>query len=285
MYRLFKVINDFKNYLTFVILVIISLSLISISTSTEIGGFRTIIISAIGLIQESFAWLPNPGALRSENKALVELNLQLSTEVAVMRKSQQENEELRAMLLLSKKSELPLIPAEVVSKNTVQMRNYIMIDKGLNDSIAVGMSVRSEAGLAGSVIGISHDYAIIELLNNRNVKIPAKLSEAGYEGIVVWEGDENLYLKNISNSLEITIGDVVTTSLFSNKYPHNIPIGKVVKVEEEPGSHFHKIYIKPASRFFGFNQVFVIKMQPDPQKQLLIKDIENKFELLDKKRR
>lgn len=285
MYRLFKIVNNFKNYIVFVVLVIISLSLISISPSTEIGGFRTILISAIGSIQEKFAWLPNPGALRSENKALLELNLQLSTEVATMRKSQQENEELRAMLALSKHSDLPLISAEVASKNTVQMRNYVMLNKGSDDGVLIGMPVRSEAGLVGSIIGLSSKYSMVELLNNRNVKVPAKLSNAGYEGIVVWEGGEYLYMKNISQSLKVDVGDIVVTSLFSSKYPPNIPIGKVIKVGEEAGSHFHKICIKPATGFFNFNQLFIIQTVIDQEKQLLIKSMEDKFQLFDKNRK
>ncbi len=281
MYRLIKLINDFKNYFIFVCLVIISLSLISMSSSSEIGGFRTIVITTVGTLQELLAWIPNPGALRSENRTLVELNLQLSTEVAKMRKALQENEELRIMLALAQTSPLSLIPVEVVQKSTAQMRNYVIINKGSTDSIKVGMAVRSAAGLIGSIIGSSKNYSIVELLNNRNINIPAKLLNSGHEGIISWEKEDYLLLKNISNSLEVEAGDVVITSTFSSKYPHNIPIGKVSKVQEEPGSHFKKIIITPSSNFFKFDQLFVINYIPDPQRQKLVKEIENNFKLLE----
>ena len=161
------------------------------------------------------------------------------------------------------------------------MRNYVIINKGTSDSVKTGMPVRSSAGLVGSIIGASKNYSIVELLNNRNINIPAKLVNAGHEGIVYWEKENYLLLKNISNSLEVEQGDIVVTSTFSSKYPSDIPIGKVLKVTEEPGSHFKRIIIKPASDFFKFDQLFVINILPDPQRQELIKEIEDNFKLLE----
>lgn len=283
MHRLLKIINDFKNYFVFVALVIISLSLISTTSSSAIGGFRTVVITFIGYLQETFFWIPNPGSLMSENKVLTELNLQLSTEVATMRQAQQENEELRAMLELEDKSEHNVIAADVVQKSSVQMRNYVIINKGTDDKVKVGMTARSSAGLLGNIIGTSNTYSIIELINNRNIKIPARLVDSQHEGLVVWEGGENLLLKNISKAYEIKKGELVTTSMFSVKYPHNIPIGTVEKVEDEPGTHFSRITIKPASKFFNSKNVFVINVEPDRQIQSLISEIEDKIKFLDKK--
>ena len=100
MHKFLKILNDFRNYFVFVGLVIISFSLISFSTSDDIGGFRTLVITTMGMLQETFDIIPNYNALISENKSLTELNLQLSTEVMMMHKAQQDNEELRAMLML-----------------------------------------------------------------------------------------------------------------------------------------------------------------------------------------
>jgi len=285
MHKFLKILNDFRNYFVFVGLVIISFSLISFSTSDDIGGFRTLVITTMGMLQETFDIIPNYNALISENKSLTELNLQLSTEVMMMHKAQQDNEELRAMLMLMNVQDTPLEPVEVVQKSTVQMRNYVIVNKGLKNGIKVGMAVRSAAGLVGSIIGISDYYSIVELLNNRNVKISAKLIDSDCEGIIVWEGEDYLLLKNISKSIDVKVGEKVVTSSFSIRYPHNIPVGVVSKVIDEPGAHFSKIEIKPIAKFFSFDYLFVIKSEPDQNIQKLIYDMENKLQMLSQNRK
>ena len=91
MQRILKFIKNFKEYFLFIVLVILSLLLISVGDVTKLNGFRSIIISTVGWLQEAFDWLPDTGALETENKALRELNLQLSTEVTNMRTAVIEN--------------------------------------------------------------------------------------------------------------------------------------------------------------------------------------------------
>ena len=285
MLKFVKLFNDFKDYFVFIILVIICLSLISINSTPEIGGFRAVVVAGVGYIQSFFSWIPNPNALENENRTLIELNLQLSTEVAMTRKALQENNELRNMLNLIPNSSYELIPCDVLSKNTIQMRNFAVIGKGYNDDIEVGMSVRSEAGLVGNIVGVSANFSMVELLNNRNVKIPAILSKSQLEGVVIWEGDKYLYLNNIYNYETVEVGEIVSTSITGNRFPRNVPIGKVVKVVNEGGSHFKKIYIQPASNFTKFTQLFVIKYVPNREEIELIKDIENKILAFERKRK
>ncbi|MDR0926771.1 MAG: rod shape-determining protein MreC [Ignavibacteria bacterium] len=284
MYKLFKLFNDFKDYFVLVILIIISLLLISENTSSNIGGFRSIIIGSIGNIQNLFSWIPNSQALKNENRTLVDLNVVLSNEVAVMRKALQENTELRNMLQLKSNSQYDLIACDVTSKNSIQMRNYATLNKGESDGIKIGMAVCSDAGLVGSIIGVNKYMSMVELLNNRNVKVSAKLSKSQIEGVINWEGDDYLYLNNVSKSYTIDTGEIVTTSNFSYKYPHNLTIGKVVKVSEDPGSHFNKIYVEPATKFFQYTQLFVVNYVPDTNEIELIKEVEDKIKLMERRK-
>ena len=284
MLKVLKLFNDFKDYFILVVLIIISLSLISIDSTPNVSGFRAIIIGVVGYVQHYFTWLPNPGALQNANRTLIDLNVQLSTEITMMRKALQENNELRAMLALKPNSQYSLIAADVTNKSSIQMRNFATIDKGEIDGVKLGMSVISEAGLVGTIIGVTNNFSMIELLNNRNVRIPAILSESRAEGIIRWEGDEFLYFHNVEKLIEIKVGEIATTSLFSNKYPHNITIGKVIKVEEDPGSHFSKIYIKPATTFFRFSQLFVVDHIQNPEEFELVRKVEERMLMQNRKK-
>jgi len=269
----------FKNYISFLALVIISLSLISMGSVNKLGGFRTMIIGTFGWIQEGFNWIPNPGAVQNENKALRELNLQLSNEVTRMRNSVVENNKLRALLDLKKVSDDEFIAVSVVGMSSIQMRNYLIIDKGSESGISTGMSLRNDAGLVGVVIGQSNNYAVVETIINRDVKISAKCLRSEYKGIVVWEGGEYLLMKNVPKSFDVKKGDVIVTSEFSNKYPVNIPIGKVREAKEEQGHLFLKVVLEPMVSFSTLEESFVIKQLPSSERTELIQEIDEKLKL------
>lgn len=275
--RFFEIITQSKEFITFVILAVISLTLISNGNISQIGGFRTIIIASTGWFQDAFSWIPNPGALKSENRALRDLNLQLSSEVTRMRKALIENENLREMLGLKDTTDLPLILTEITGKSSLQLRNYITLNKGNIAGIQRGMSVRTDAGLVGSIIGVSDNYSIVELLTNRNVRVSIKILRTQLDGILYWDGGEVFKIKNIPNTFDVQVGDFVMTSNYSNKYPPDIPIGQIVEVGDAQGTLFYSIIVKPNASFETMEQVFVIKQIPDSERIFLLQELENKL--------
>lgn len=279
MQSLIDFVARFKELITFTALVIICLSLISIGNVSQIGGFRAILIGTVGNLQQLFSWIPNPQALRNENRALRELNLQLSTEVIRMREASVENNRLRKMIEFKQISTYPMVPAEVVGKSVVEMRNLMTINRGSKDSIAIGMPVRTDEGLVGTVIGVSANFSLIELITNRNVKISSRIIRTGIDGIVAWRGGEDFTLNNIPESFDVAKGDYVVTSDFSNKYPSGIPFGEIVEIEEDASTLFKKIHIKPFANISSLEQVFVVKFLPDPERIELIEQIEENLRL------
>ncbi len=98
MQKIIDFILRYKEYLVFISLCIISLSLISLGNVNQLGGYRSFVIAFVGRMQNVFSWIPNPIAMKNENRALRELNLQLSTEVTRLQHAVFENEKLREML-------------------------------------------------------------------------------------------------------------------------------------------------------------------------------------------
>ncbi len=279
MQRILKFIKTFKEYFTLIVLVIFSLILISIGDITKLNGFRTVIISTVGWLQEMFDWLPDRGALETENRALRELNLQLSNEVTSLRTAVIENKKFRKLLDLRNSFDYPVIVAEVVGRTNVEMRNYYTINKGENDSLNVGMAVRSDAGLVGVIVASSKNYSLVELIRNKNVNISSIVQRSRYHGILTWEGGAYFKLKYTPKSFDIVKGDTIITSNYSNKYPQNIPIGYVVSTEELPGDIYKRILVKPFVNFETLEQVFVIKFIPNSEKVKLIEKMIEQLKL------
>lgn len=276
MQRIIDFVLRFKNFISFTALVVISLSLISLDYSAKIGGFRSFIVSTVGWMQSIFSWVPNPIALKQENQALRELNLQLSSEVTRMRSALVENDRLRELIDFKKNLKANYISAEVSGRINVEMRNYLTLNKGRNFGVREGMTVRNDAGLIGLVIGLSDNYCNVELITNRNVHIAAKNQRNGRNGVMIWEGSDVFLLKNVPKSYNMQEGDILLTSNASLRYPEDIPIGQVTSVVDEPGDLFSKINVKPLANISSLDQVFILTEMPDPEKVNLIKEFETK---------
>ncbi|MEY3386577.1 MAG: Rod shape-determining protein MreC [Bacteroidota bacterium] len=266
----------FKNFITLITLVVMSLSLMSIGNLSKLGGFRAVIVGSIGWIQSVFAWIPNPVALKAENTALRELNLQLAVEAARSRQSMLENATLRSMLQLPALTEHRLIAADVIGKTTTQQRNYATINKGQKDGIREGMSVISDAGLVGIVIGASEHFAVLQLLVNRDTRVSAKVQRTRVDGIIQWEGENILVLKNVPRTLDVREGDRILTSSYSPRYPANIVIGTVRQATDEPNTLFRRIVVEPAVNFSTLEQVFVVDAKPDAERASLERIIDER---------
>jgi len=277
MQKFIDFVVKYREYITFVSLTVICFSLISMGNINKIGGFRTAIFAAVAKLQHVITFDGSSGNTNPSIKVLRELNLQLSSEVTRMRNATVENKKFRDLLGIHSISNSNLIPAQVIGKTTLEVRYYLTIDKGDASGIKMGMAVRDDRGLIGTVIGTSENYSFIELIKNRDVRIAAKDQRTNINGIIVWEGGRYFRMKNILKTYDVRKGDIIITSNFSNKYPQEVPIGMVVNVKEEAGEIFMLVEIEPFVDFNTLEYLFVINMIPDPERQKLIKEIDAKI--------
>ena len=269
MQRLFEFVVRYRNYITLALLVVISFSLMSVGELSRLGGFRAVVVGSIGWMQSVFAWVPNPVALQSENTALRELNLQLSIESARYRQAMVENATLRSMLELFPHTDYSMIAADVVGKTTAELRNFATINRGSVHGVEMGMPCITDAGLVGIVVGTSENYAVIRLLENRDTRIAARVHRSSVDGIVHWQGDAFLSLKDVPKNADVKAGDVVVSSRFSTRFPANIVIGTVAFVADVENSVFQRILVRPMADASTLSQVFVVRWQPDPERVAL----------------
>ncbi len=277
MFKLVKIVVEFKEYITLSMLIIICFALMSMGNAAELRGFRTIVVGGIGVAQRLFAWVPNPVALKSENKALRELNFYLSTEFAKSRKALVENEKLRTALEFKESLDFPVLSAELVGRTTAGMRNYVTLNVGRNDKVQEGMAVMTERGLVGSIIAASDNYSLVQLVINIHTRIAVKVEETRVNGILLWEGSEELLLTKVAKSLDVEAGDRVLTSGYSTKYPAGIVVGQITQVRDDPSSLFRTITVRPLVNFETLEQVFVRLELPDAERLALRKQLEEKL--------
>ena len=266
MQRIAELLLRFKEYAAALLLIIISLILISNSSNTRLRSFRTISVGIIASVQSALSWVPNPYALSSENHALRELNRDYALELMRLREAAVKGEKYRAMLEFRQTSPLKLLPAEVLGKSTIQLKNYATLNVGEREGVKISMPVMTERGLVGRVIGVSDHRSIVEMLINRDTRVTARTLGQRIEGMITWNGGSSLLLKNIASVQPVKVGDTIVTSSLSPFYPENIVIGTITKMEEEGGTLFYKITVEPAVNFATLEEAYVVLHSPDEER-------------------
>jgi rod shape-determining protein MreC len=261
--RLYDLAYLFKEYLVVMLLLSISIALLTLNDNPQIRTIRSLAIVSVGLLQDAVGIVPNYFDLRRENRILRELNLTLADEVSRLREAKLENMRLHQLLQLQQRAGTTYVTANVIGKNLQLLRNTVTLDAGENNGIRADMPVVTESGLAGRVIAASSQYAVAQILFNKDLRVSAKVQRSRVDGIVTWEGGSALNLNNVAKALDVQVGDVIITSEYSSVFPPGIRIGVVAATHPLEGSLFQAIEVTPSVDFTRMEQVFVITAVPD----------------------
>lgn len=275
MKSLLQLLGNLKEYLVFTFIVLVSLILIFQNENVQVRFLRIIAVSAIGYVQSSFSLIPNVFQLQEENKSLREENNTLSNEVSQLKESKFENLRLNRMLEFKERTKYRMVTSKIVGKTLIQTRNNITLNAGEIDSIRTGMPVITDKGLVGKIIATSSNYSVAQILLNKDLKVSAKDQRSRVDGIIGWDGEKKLLMKNVSKSADVLVGDVIITSEYSNTFPPGIPIGYVTAVGTLDNL-FKNIEIESFVNFETLEEVFVVKYLSSDERQNLEKKFQNK---------
>lgn len=267
MQRIDDLLRRYKEYATVIALTIVSVIMISASSSTELRSFRTISVGVVASVQAALQWLPNPSALRSENHALRQLAKDLSAQSMRQRELAFKADKYRQMLGFRDHSDMKLLAAEVVGKTIIQYMNFATLSVGERDGVRKGMPVITERGLVGQIAGTNENYAVVQLLLNRDTRVAARTLSGRLDGLIVWDSKEGLLLRDLPSTLPQGKGDTIVTSNYSSLFPENLVIGTIDSIAPEAGSLYYSIHVKPAVDFSTLEEAFVVLHTPD-QKRL-----------------
>jgi rod shape-determining protein MreC len=189
---------------------------------------------------------------------------------AQLEASQRELEELREIeseyqLLLdlfNRRREAPQlqgIAATIIGQDTSPVFRSIIIDKGSDDGVLVGMPVESSRGLVGQVFRTTAHSAQVILITDNISSIPARLGTTRATGLVRGGGlGGAMTLDWVKPEAQIQVGEVVLTSGLGGKFPQDMVIGRIVDVERREADLFQRAVVQPAVDFDSLEVVFVV---------------------------
>jgi rod shape-determining protein MreC len=263
--RIYDILYEFREYTILSVLIIASLLMLSMNDNPQIKQIRTISTVIFGGVQEQLSFIPTYFGLKAENELLHHINIELADEAQRLREAKLENLRLQRLLGLTVQMPYKMIAARVVNKNLTLLRNTITVNVGSNDSVQQYMPVVSDGGLVGIVTTVTKHYSIINILLNTEFRVSGKVQRSRIDGIVMWDG-KIICLKNVPKMRDVKVGDVVTTSEYSNTFPSDIRIGLVNEVREQPSSLFKSITIEPGVDFVKLETVFIIAYTQDKER-------------------
>lgn len=259
-----RFIYQFKEYILFVLLVIISLSLLASNDKPEVKRIRTFALGNFAVVNSLLNYITDLFKSNPSYYQLKEENARLMLEINRLRKEGIENENLRTMLSIPDTIHYKLVAVDVVSKLVNRVQGNFILNKGLSDSIRVGMPVISSKGLVGLISDVTENFSVVKTLYNSSLNIAVTVQNINVDGVLSWNGHE-LIIKNIPTTYEINVGDKVETSDFSSLFPPNIPIGVISKKESLALGLLHTIFIEPYADIRSVSNLFILKVVPSKQ--------------------
>ena len=181
-----------------------------------------------------------------------------------------ENEELREIQgeyqllqdLFNRARERPefkRLTASVIGYDTSPIFRSIIIDRGTEDGVFVGMPVESARGLVGQVYRTTNRSAMVILITDNISSIPARLGSSRATGIVRGGGlGGSMSMDWINQEAQIESGEVVLTSGLGGKFPQDMVIGRIIETDRQEAELFQKAIVQPAVDFDSLEMIFVV---------------------------
>lgn len=195
--------------------------------------------------------------LKEENERLENYNQELITENIALKQFEEENKLLREALNVGLEKDFQLVLAELLSKDF--SRDFVLINKGLQDGLSVGMPVVNEKKVViGKIIEVNDKFSRVILISNKETFFPVRIKDLEVTAILKGEGNSRLSLKEIPQEQDINQGDIVITSTLGGDFPAGLLIGEIGNIRQSDVETFQEAEIFPFLKVEELKNVFVI---------------------------
>lgn len=253
MQQIINFIIRYKNFLLYILLMIISLGFTIQSHSYHQSRFFN-----------SSNWVTG-NILRTSNNVTTYFGLDQENQRLMV-----ENERLR--YLLFNKSSLDTVALDsvqqtytvttgkVIKNSYAHPRNYITINQGEKDSVKPDMGVITSKGILGIVENVSNNFATVQSILNEKSNINAKIKNTDHFGSLVWDMKrfDVVQLVDIPRLVPLTIGDTIVTGGMSSIFPEGIPIGTIRKFDLNSSQSFYSIDVTLFNDMTNIKNVYIV---------------------------
>jgi rod shape-determining protein MreC len=176
---------------------------------------------------------------------------------------EQENAELRGL----KASMLPSlikssILAEIISMETDQLRQRIVINKGARDGVNLNQAVVDGNGILGQVSRLGPWSAEIILVTDPEHAIPVEITRNSLRSIAVGSGNSGeLLLPYLAVNSDVKSGDLLVTSGLGGVFPAGLPVARISGVRRESNQLLAQVRAQPLASIERDREVILLEFE------------------------
>ncbi|NJL11208.1 MAG: rod shape-determining protein MreC [Calothrix sp. SM1_7_51] len=160
------------------------------------------------------------------------------------------------------------VPARVVGRSADSWWQQVVLNRGQADGINEGDIVKAEGGLVGRVEIVTANASRVLLVSDLKSQVGVNITRSGAKGVLKGDGSADAVLAFYEKVPNVKVGDFVSTSTYSPRYPSGLAVGRVksLDLKKLPASEA-KIELFPPIRSLDW-----VTVHPKPEKN---KELEN----------
>lgn len=170
-----------------------------------------------------------------------------------------ENSRLESLLKMKRNLVFSSVVASVIGRAPSNWNSIMIIDKGSNDSIVVGMPVVNANGIVGKIVEVNDSTSKVMLLIDSQFSVAALVKRLSESVLVQGSLTGQCKLSYLNDDADVKLGDVIVTSKLSSSFPEGLIVGYISEVNRDSSDTSPRCIVKPAVTFSQIEEVLVIK--------------------------
>lgn len=181
-----------------------------------------------------------------------------------------ENTQLRSLLEMRQRLDLPMQLAEVLYAERDPSRHKLLVNLGTQSKVQTGQAVLDNSGVVGQITRVHPLLSEVTLITDKDHEVPVQVLRNGLRSILFGSGDANeLELRYTPVTADIQEGDLLVTSGIDGTYPPGLPVAKVSHIERDPAYPFARVLGVPVTGVNNQHWLFILssleKLPPRPE--------------------
>jgi rod shape-determining protein MreC len=197
-----------------------------------------------------------------------------------------QNQSLQNLLGYIERDPLSIHPivARVVGRSADHWWQQVVLNRGANEGIYEGDIVKSDGGLVGLIESVTPSTSRVLLISDLKSQVGVTVSRTGAKGVLRGDASSEASLEFYEKVPNVKIGDLVSTSTYSQKFPPGIAVGRIksLDLKKLPAS-VAKVELFPPIKYLDWVTVYPKpKNQEQEQPNLVKKQPKISDSMLDK---
>jgi rod shape-determining protein MreC len=239
---------------------------------SALSPVESVVAKAVKPFQDGWRWVTTLWSAHQENLRLKAELDNTRGQLIQLEQASQENQRLKQLLDFRNAGIFPtgstFTVARVIGKSPTKWQEWILIDKGTADGVALNQPVvgatpsvdqsLSGKGLVGKVVAVSSHSAQVQLLIDSESSVATTIQGTQAQGILEGTVSGKLIMDYVERDVLVDLKQVVVTSGFGQIFPKGIPVGVVQSVGEQDVNIYKQIEVQPFVDFGALEEVMVL---------------------------